>query len=343
MALLTQEVRTALTGGSTAVVGLNSVNSENISNNAVTVYKLDNLIKENFTIEYENVDFGDYISGNYKKVDDNAIVSGTDAYYRYYDISLENNTLYEFSGFNKYSVNALIVYDPNDSNAIVYYTSIANASNRYENVKLLFKTNKAGLKAYVNTINQTDSQYNRPEFMYLSTLSKIKEITQNKKENYIEKIRDINNYTAATPANMINNTPRLTYSAVDCKTSIFKLSKGTKYYVSSQNIYANAGLVILNEKLEVSYSSNSENVGNTPVPFTYEFTASDNGYALLQFINSTGYTISSSIYIVDSSSKYKTMKWTLIGDSLTDPNVNDSVKKYYSYIVGFFLSFQQVL
>ena len=248
-------------------------------------------------------------------------------------MSLDNNTLYEFSGFNYYAINAIIVYDPTDSNNIVYYTPISNISNRYENVKLIFKTNKSGLKAYINTINQTDSGNLRAEFMVLPMLSKIKEITQNYKPNYINKLRDLDSYLAGYVANPINNTPRLNYnSSVPCKTSIYKLSKGTKYVVNSSNVYANCGLVITNEKLEISYLSNNQNVGNTPVPFTYEFTATDNGYALLQFITSANYTVTSSIYIEEADNKYKSLKWTLIGDSLTDPNVNDSVKKYYSYI-----------
>lgn len=329
MSMLNQEVREALTGGSTAVVGVNSVDTDNIVNNAITIYKLDNLLEENFTKEYSNINFGNPVQGNYKKVVDNAIVNVTDNAYEYFNISLDNKTIYNFSGFNMYNANGIIVYDPNDNNRVVYYSTITNPATNFEYIKLIFRTNKTGLKAYINIhlINQTtNAKYN-----LLPTLTKIKELTQNKKENYVEKIKELEHYIAAY------NTKHTTFildfnDTVPCGTEIYKLSKGTKYKVNSANIYSNCGLVILNEKLETSYLSNTQNIGNQPVPFSYEFIAEDDGYALLQYIQSKYYTLASEIYIERANNKYKSLKWTLLGDSLTDPNVNSSVKKYYSYI-----------
>lgn len=331
--MLTQEVREALTGGSTAVVGVNSVNSENIVDKAINIYKFDELIQENYTKEFENVAFGNYVAGNGKYISNNAITNLEDSYVRYYNPTLDNNTLYQFVGFNYYQVNAIIIYDPSDNNKILYYTPITNVATRFENVKLLFKTNKSGLKAYINTINQTDTGNLRPQYQLLPTLTKIKEITQNKKENYIEKVKDIDEYYPYYIANPPTNTIRLVHNTdVTCKTSVYKLSKGTKYHVNSANVYANCGLVICNEKMEISYTSTTENVGNRPVPFSYEFTASDDGYALLMFIQSANYTITSEIYVVDSETKYKSKKWSIIGDSLSDATINTSIKKYYSYV-----------
>jgi len=333
MTMLTQEVREALTGGSTAVVGVNSVNSENIVDKAINIYKFDELIQENYTKEFENVAFGNYVAGNGKYISNNAITNLEDSYVRYYNPTLDNNTLYQFVGFNYYQVNAIIIYDPSDNNKILYYTPITNIATRFENVKLLFKTNKSGLKAYINTINQTDTGNLRPQYQLLPTLTKIKEITQNKKENYIEKVKDIDEYYPYYIANPPTNTIRLVHNTdVTCKTSVYKLSKGTKYHVNSANVYANCGLVICNEKMEISYTSTTENVGNRAVPFSYEFTASDDGYALLMFIQSANYTITSEIYVVDSETKYKSKKWTIIGDSLSDATINTSIKKYYSYV-----------
>ena len=328
MGMLTQDVREALTGGSTAVVGVDSVNTVNIANNAVTIYKLDDLLQETFTKEFSDVSLGNSIDGNWKRVVDGAITNQTDANFQYFDVSLDNNTVYAFSGYNMFYAPGIIVYDPNDSDNIITYTEITDSSKAYDHKKLVFKTNKSGLKAYINKhiVDQNNGQYN-----LLVTLAKVEEITQNIKSNYVEKLRDIDNYLV-TSSNVTGNSPRLKYNAdVTCKTEIYKLSKGTKYLVNSANIYQNCGLAITNEKLETSYLSNNENVGSTAIPFSYEFTATNDGFALLQYIDSP-FDVTSSIYVVEEANKYKSMKWTLIGDSLTDENSNPSVKKYYSYV-----------
>ena len=119
MGMLTQDVREALTGGSTAVVGVDSVNTVNIANNAVTIYKLDDLLQETFTKEFSDVSLGNSIDGNWKRVVDGAITNQTDANFQYFDVSLDNNTVYAFSGYNMFYAPGIIVYDPNDSDNII--------------------------------------------------------------------------------------------------------------------------------------------------------------------------------------------------------------------------------
>lgn len=327
MSMLTQEVREAFTGGSTAVVGIDSVNTDNVSDNAITIYKLDDLLEVNFSKIFTNVDFGNAVTGHYKYISDNAIADGANTDFNYYEVELDNNSIYEFSGFNNFSANGIIIFNPSD-NSIINYTPIANNSNRYENVSLIFKTNISGLKAYINSnkYNGTTIGY---EKIYNTFLSKLSLVSIEKNLNKLTEIEGYLPDLRETTASI--DTIKMSLYA-DGHTNVYKISKGTKYLISGANIYNYCGAVILNEKMQVAYKSSNTNVGGTPDSFTYEFTATNDGYVyLLDWLYNTTHIIST-INIVEPINKYKSKKWSLIGDSLTDPNVNESVKKYYSYI-----------
>lgn len=301
--------------------------STEVADNAIDIYKLDDLLAINFDKSYANINFGNATTGHYKYINDGVITDVENASYNYYDVSLDNNTIYNFGGFNNFSVPAIIVYDSSD-NSVVYTTPIANSLTRFENVSLVFKTNKSGLKAYINK-----ALYNVHTvpycYVYNTFLTKINKVDT---EKSITKLTEIDGYLCdlRSESEVTIDTIRMSPYA-DGHTNVYKLSKGVKYIVKSSNVYNYCGLVILNEKMQLSYKSSSENVGGTPVPFTYEFTATNDGYVYLLDWTYNSIHIKSSI-IAKNGNKYKNLKWSLIGDSLTDPNVNDSVKKYYSYI-----------
>ena len=332
MNMLTQEVRTALTGGSTAVVGVNSVDSNNVVNGAIDIYKLDDNLNKNFTKEYTNVDFGTPVSGHYMNVVNSAIRDNTDTHYQYYNISLEKNVIYNFMGYNNFNVNAIIVYDPSDS-SIIYYTPVTDQSERFENVNLKFKVNRTGLKAYINGPSAYSSTLAPYEYLYFPTLSKITAITQNKNENYIEKLKELEHYLIDNTQTSLTDSPKIVGNNYGVS-NFYKISKGTKYHVSSKNIYSYAGIYVLNENMICTYMSSTTNVGGTPTNADYEFTASNDGYVVLLDFEYQSVSFTHSIEIVTSTenSKYKTMKWAIIGDSLSDNDVNTTTKKYYDYI-----------
>lgn len=301
-----------------------------ISNKSIDILKIDDLLEQNFTREYANIDLGVAITGHYKKVLNGAIDDVTSSSYIYYDVTLDNNTIYEFSGFNNFSVPGIIVYDTEDD-SIVTYTPITNSSTRFENVKLVFKTNKAGLKAYIN--NRASYSITTPfESILLIGLSKITAITQNKNENYIDKLREIDGYMFSITETTTDIDTLKIGSNQYGKINLYKLSKGTKYYVSSANLYNYPGIVIFNDKWQVLYKSMNSSAGSSAISVEYEFVATDNGYAGLIDFNLSPNVYDHSINIVKEENKYKSKKWALLGDSLTDDNVNTNVKKYYSYI-----------
>ena len=328
--MLSQEVREALTGGSTAVVGENSVGTENIQNKAVTIYKVDDLIQTNFTKEYEPVELSNFISGNYCFNDSGTLDIRTNANMSYCTANLTNGEIYQFIGANWYAVNGIMIVDSTDDNKIVASSSISNSSLSFTPAKILFQANKNGLIAYISVYTGAVSVSTPREVSQVMNLTKLSDISQNKKDSQLNLIKTLEGLGLANHKSTIFDFPNITGNQY-ATTKIYKLSKGTKYRVTGANSYENAGLVITNEAGDPSYISSNSN-HTTQDNFEYEFTASDDGYALCMDMTFGVFDYVTNIYIIEEQNKYSTIKWCLIGDSLTDANVNQSVKKYYSYV-----------
>lgn len=336
MNMLTQEVRTALTGGSTAIVGNDTVGTENVKDKAITIYKLDDLLQTNFIKEYVGIDFSFNYQG-YKNVIDGELNISTESFYSYADIPLTINTIYYFAGFNIFRIQGLVILDSEDN--IIYSTPIADITQRHEAVSTIFKANTSGLHAIINTITTiTNAGGNYPSpIKLLPSLTKLNVLTQNFMNNpdlTPAPIKTITGYyTSFTHAETIENTVPYFVSYENASVDIYKLSKGIKYSVTSANRSSICGLQITDEAFNTSYQSSNEST--IPIQyFTHEFTASNDGYALLTNGTVSGDTITSTIRIVDTNenSRFSGKKWGIIGDSLSDPTINTSIKKYYSYI-----------
>ena len=329
-AMLSQEVREALTGGSTAVVSDNSITTDNIQNGAITVLKLDDILGKNFTKEYLNIDYTASYQGAKYANGDNELTTSTSSTYKYAEISLDNNTIYYFSGFNAYSFQGIIVVDESDDNAIVFKSPITSTSNPIEKTSLIFRTNKSGLKAYINMWASAGGVHPLGTIL-LNNLSKLNDAKLNELPKTFNAIRTLENYYAnnSTSASLQGEPGLSSLSNMNVK--IYKLSKGTKYTVKADNLWGICGLIITNEDWTTSYKSSDSNVA-TKTSFTYSFTASNNGYALLSYGTAGSTTLSASITIDEIENRFANMKWALIGDSLTDANSNPTVKKYYEYV-----------
>ena len=326
--MLSQEVRESITGGATAVVGNNSVGTDNIQNDAITIYKLDNLLNENFNKLYHGIELPwNYIGARYYI--NNQFTITDSAQYCYSLIPLEKDKTYYFSGFNLYSIQGIVITDSN--NNVIYTSPITDKTKIIEQVNILFKPNQTGLQAYLNQWTTPD-QGVRPQGTKQSVVfSYLENIILNIKESDINPIKTVNGFMVdyLTSTSGINEPDFKVYESTNV--DIYKLSKGVKYKIKGCNKFNICGLVLTNENLQVSYRSSTESV--SPLQnFEYEFTASNNGYAFITTGKVGTDTLTGSIEIVKQSTKYNTYKWALIGDSLTDGNVNTNIKKYYSYI-----------
>ena len=332
--MLSQEVRESITGGSTAVVGVNAISNENIQNNAITILNLDEDLKKNFNKDYQNVDYNTNLSG-FCRIVDNELDIVQNNQYVYGIVNLDNNTIYNFGYKNIGQLIAIIIVDPSDSDKIVYSTNDGLTSGT-RNVSISFKTNKTGLQAYISKYNGSNYFENngilftktnkiQPNYTLANSISLLK--TFNYK--YMRITSQVGGYLAFNDTSSNNVTANV---------KIYKLSKGVKYKVHGANYVQLVGLAILNESGLISYLSSTEEVRPLTY-FDYEFTATDNGYACLQDYDDTNIgnsnIIESTIEIenIFDINNLMNKKWVAFGDSLTAVNtLGSDVKNYTNYV-----------
>lgn len=322
--MLSQQVRESITGGAIAVVGNNSVGTDNIQNSAITICKLDDLLNENFNKLYHGIELpGNYSGARYYKDNEFKITDSTT--YCYSLVPLEKDKIYYFSGFNLFDVQGILITDSN--NNVIYSSPITDNTKFVEPVNILFRPNQTGLQAYINQYTAPNPQSIKQSVVF----SYLENIILNIKESDINSIKTLNGFMVdfLTSISGINEPDLKVYESTNV--DIYKLSKGVKYKVKGCNKFNICGLALSNENLQVSYTSSTQSVSSLQ-NFEYEFIASNNGYAFITTGKVGTDTLTGSIEIVKQSTKYNTYKWALLGDSLTDGNVNTNIKKYYSYI-----------
>ena len=330
MNMLTQEVREALTGGSTAVVGTNSVGESNIKDKAITIFKLDDYLQKTKSISYgEPISLGDRYAGFMKNVDGVATVDTGSASYSHYIVNLTKDKIYNFTGYNLSQSNGLLVVDSEDN---IIYQAI-DTTTGFHMGNLVFKVNDTGLKAYLSIYNgyydQTTSQavsrclrYNTP------LLREINILTNNYKKITPRLIRKIEGHYASIVLDDKDQPSLPEYGTSNVL--MYEMCKGLHYKITSFNWSQSVGIYILGLDNSIIYQSSDASVGANYINIEREFVATQDGFILLAERPTAGHY--SSITILDDlNSNLGFNKWFALGDSLTEKNFRAS-KNYLDYI-----------
>lgn len=332
MSMLTQDVREAMTGGSTAVVAEDSVDMVNIVNGAVTIEKLDDYLKDTKVIVYGNYkDLGEKSSGIIIEVPEThkAQVSGAGSTtYGWYKVALTQGKFYTFTGYNNYSATGILVVDE-DENVVAKATNPGGALNM---TSLFFRANLTGMYAYINV---TNSQQNTASLWNSYNTSTLREVVSiENKVNALEPvlIKTVEGHYPSY-AHDANDMPAIaTYANTDFY--IYAMSKGVKYNVISQNWSQVVGLYILDIKNAIIYQSSDSSVGDNHVPIDYTFTASQDGFIVVPKILGAEPTVQVVNPYGSSNGSGESLtfnKWFALGDSLTEVNFRAS-ENYVGYI-----------
>lgn len=336
MTMLNQEVREALTGGSTAVVGVDTVGMENIKNKAITIYKLDDYLQSTKSISYgDPKDLGERYAGFIS--DDNGYISvqtGNESY-AHFELSVTKDKIYAFSGVNTFNAYGLVIADQSGQ---IIYKSGQTVSNEVNPVSLIFRANDDNLMAYISIYKPLFDGSNFVQYFARYNTPLLREI-------------DIftNNYVKITPRLLSTHEnmylswapdayglPKpYTYNNATFK--IYEIVKGKKYHIHAWDWSNAVGIYILGLDNNIIYQSTSEGVGGNYVERNYTFTAQEDGYACLleryQYVGEI--EIIEDLIGENTPSEYVERlgfnKWYALGDSLTEVNFRAS-KNYVGYI-----------
>ena len=310
MDMLTQEVKESMTGGSTPVVSVDSIDNQNIKNNAVSLYKLEELLQENFIPEFENVEFTRNLQGQVKvnNTTNKVEIDTTQTDYTYAIVDLEKDEFYNMTAGN-YFVGVGIVITDSEENIILSTRSQSTSSQGYTPVNLSFRCNTTGLKCYIGGGN-TGSWINSAFRQVQMQINKINLIKLNNRKLNFDPLIHLDDYMINKNTSL-NSQPNLV-TVDNGKVDIYKISKGIKYYVSSAMYSYIAPLVITDNNFNVSFIKKQDST--TLTPFTYEFTCEENGYMILtEFSNYTNV-----VKIIQEETNGQTNKnWAVMGDSLS--------------------------
>ena len=311
MDMLTQDVKEAMTGGSTAVVGADSVGNVNIVDKAVSLYKLEDILQENFVPEFEEVGINRNLQGQITvNTGTNKVVIDTSMTdYTYAVIDLDNNTFYNMNGINYYSGCGIVIANA-DGDVILSTRNQSGTSSGRTPVCLNFRCNSTGLKCYIGGGTTGAAWTGNPFTQQSISINKMKLIKLNQRKLDFQPVKTISGYMVQKNSTL-NNQPTTATNA-DATIKIFKISKNLKYYVSSAMTSYIAPLVITDNKFLATFIKKQD--GTSLTPFVYEFTAQADGYMILTYYT----TYQTEVKVVQTDEESTTPKvWAVMGDSLS--------------------------
>lgn len=304
--------------------------SSGIADGSITIFSLDDMLSQEFIREYENVDYTASNEG-FAYVNSGSVAINSDDKWNYAIVNLENGALYEYGGSNYYTVCGLIIADENDD--IVFSTRDQSGTGTGRTpVGLRFKTNQAGLKAYISFPKSTTTDgFASVFYKNVNTLIKFTNISQNYKANTLEPIETVTDVTGKQ-GSAVGSQPTFENSA-DNGLYIYKMVKGVKYHIVTANLWAVAGIILTDDKYKTTYCS-SNAYQSSQVNVDYEFTASVNGYIILTYVSARFFPNIKIVSALDPKhNEYANKTWCLMGDSLTDrSSLGASVDIYEDYV-----------
>lgn len=248
--------------------------SEVLGDNSVTIFKLENILQNNFALNFsEDIDLGDPFQGYIREVDGKLQITQANGY-KYWVVPIESGSSYIFNATQNVLACACIVADE-DNNVLFVNDS------RGETVQVngIFNCVGNNLKCYIGTMSHSLSNTNIP-YSYFETsnrLRKLKSITNNLLfNNSIPLIETKEDYYVI--GSRLGNEITLN-SEKNYDTFIYPIEKGKTYNINGYNMYMAKGITITDVNYKILYSSIGTSSSITPV--NYNFTASQNGFAFL--------------------------------------------------------------
>lgn len=338
MDMLNTEVRSALTGGSTPIVGSDSVGTAELKNNSVNIYKLDEKLKGLYSINYTQIDKGLPSAGFYQISDGDVTYVNEDDNLQCYTINLEKGKIYRFAGYNYSAVNGIIIGTAVGADAIAYSPNgtalnsdgMAVNANTYS-TELVFQCTQDNLKAYITEFKLAPTNTYTPTLQnYLCSLMFINSIEVFSKElprtemATMLPFKTIENYIVQCAG---TNDAYALRNISGWDTECYRLQKGHKYYVSGTQQYAVGGFLLFDEKGKMVYRSLTESV-NTVQSYEYEFTATGDYFAVInKGTNITG-TLKEYVISLDQTNKLTGKHILYNGDSITESRTNEESASY---------------
>lgn len=302
MNMLTQAVKDAMTGGSTPVVGIDSVGTEQLKDGSVTFTKLDDLLSDNLELEYESLEEGlTYVSGFYAvtggQVGGNLNYYDTDPSTECVSVPLTKGKTYRFNG-TSYSATFGLVIGTAVGSPVVgicpkngklnkdFYTEPLSDQQGSDYV---FTVTDDGLSAFI-TRNKASSTNG----ISISVLNDTRGLYEVTKITTFDRDLELNTYRVLEPdyvhdgsfiialsGDATKNPYRVrTLSDTRYKLKIYKLRNGHTYRVEGSQIYSNPGFELFDGSNIIQYIS-LESYITTAENYEYEFVATGDCFCVI--------------------------------------------------------------
>lgn len=302
-----------------------------ISDGAIDILKLDSNLQADFLKYLDLIEDPTHYTNFYAYIDgSNKVDYGSNNNFCYDKYSLTSGKIYQVSGGYNYSNTiGIIVTDSSDN--VIYSSKTTPAPNTHVPQSLLFRANQENLYLYVTYEQSGTTNYGRLNFHQVYVLDKVY-LNDNFNFNPNLLFTYENAYVSYGGGFNANND-----STVRC----YNMQKGRKYSITGENVYSIAGLVLTSYDMQtLIYASSDSAVGSTPVRFTYDFTASQDGLILIStFTDSANYSIRIEKNI-DENNVLSGKTISCDGDSIMQGNENSNIS-YYDLIIENYNMVQQ--
>lgn len=337
--MLTQEVRSAMTGGSTPIVGTNSIGTKELIDGGVTVYKLDEKLKSLYTLNYTQVEKPvNKFQGFYQQNSSNQLVyinSSQDL--QCYQIPLENGKSYRFSGYNYSAVKGIYIATALDTVPIAY--SESGTSLRHDDVTVIsnafstdfiFECTEDNLIAFITefvigrSVNNPTLQNIAGGLFELTSIELFSnELPRNVLET-LEPYNTIDGYETQIPGNPYGLRALSGYT-IKC----YQFKKGHKYKVNGNQQYLVAGFLLFDNQFYNIYASATQN-NPSKVNYEYEFTSLGDYYGCTIEGGGTSSIVKEYVIGSDDDTVNRLIGKKIIynGDSITQSRTNESNVNY---------------
>ena len=251
-------------------------NTTAIQDGSIDFLKFDTTLQDTFDLDFaEKIPIPNDLFQGYCYNNSGTLGITQNAGYRYCVLNLDNNAIYNFVGRDNLSCKALVIADPNDSNAVIFATTSGEQINN-----ILFKINQSGLKAYISwyytAIGDTTEVAitTQPQGFLISKLNLIKsKVVINNNADLVATYEGFTSQQASTDLNQIFKIR--TGSSAEYTMYQYRLQKGKTYKITYSKYYLSNGLVITDDKFYCKY------FGTSSSQTTIDYTATFNGFIFL--------------------------------------------------------------
>jgi len=345
--MLSSEVLNAMTGGSTPVVGANSVGTSELKDGGITIYKLDEKLKSLYSLNFTQLTKPENKYAGFYQISNDVLIYVNDApHLQCYQVPLTKGKTYRFSGYNYSSAKGIFIGTAIGSAAITYSpdgteldTESYNITADTYSTELIFQCNQDGLIAFINEFANL-SDITKPSLVNLAGgLFELSSIEVFSKELPRTSLKTLNPYlTINNYILQLNNNPYALRSLQDGSIECYLFKKGHKYKVTGKQRYLIAGFTLFDEQFYLSYISATEESASL-TSYEYEFTATGDFIGCITKYGSiTGTVKEYDISDPNNGNRLDGIKILYNGDSITESRTNTSAVSYnggaYPYLIS---------